>query len=135
MKDEWVTADTWVKNPDFPKYAINPIQISSYFYSARNYRLFGVLADVRFDCPKPIVPKRGLPDNVSNEVRSEYEAWGPDAHSCSWATLTELINADWDYYDKLVERGSLSSFKETLNKLKELSNNTDNIRCIFWFDN
>lgn len=135
VKDEWVTADTWIPNPVFPEYSKNPIQISSQFYTGRNYYLFGILADVRFSCPKTIVPKRGIPDNASNEVRSEYESWGSDAHSCTWATLTELINADWDYYDSLVENGTLNSFKETLNRLKEISNNTDNVRCVFWFDN
>ena len=135
VKDEWVTADTWIPNPDFPEYSKNPIQISSHFYRGRNYHLFGVLADVRFDCPKPIAAGRGLPDNLSEEVKNEYKSWGGDAHSCTWASLTELVNADWDYYDSLVEKGYLDSFKNTLNKLKEISNNTDNVRCVFWFDN
>lgn len=135
IKDEWVTADTWIPNPDFPEYSKNPIQISSHFYRGRNYHLFGVLADVRFDCPKPIAAGRGLPDNLSEEVKNEYKSWGGDAHSCTWASLTELVNADWDYYDSLVEKGALDYFKGVLNTLKEISNNTDNVRCVFWFDN
>ena len=47
IPDEWVTADTWIDNPDYPewdkerKYTINR---QERIYSGRNYFLFGILA-------------------------------------------------------------------------------------------
>ena len=78
----------------------NPLWIS------RNYDLFAILADVRngygFAGVKtgdgfiPISQPRGLPADVTAEVRSESDGWGCDGHSHSWLTLAELQAYDWD---------------------------------------
>lgn len=66
------------------------------FYSGRHYGLFGVLAGVRWKCPHgAIAEDRGLPEDISPEVREEASDWGGDGHSHSYATLEELITYDW----------------------------------------
>lgn len=88
----------------------------------RNYRAFAVLADVRngygfagFDTGDPVIPissPRGLPEDMSEELRSMIEKndtdddildedynvsgiWLGD-HSFSWVTLQELLEYDLD---------------------------------------
>lgn len=66
------------------------------FYNGRHYGLFGVLAGVRWSCPHgAIAEDRGLPEDISAEVRAEADDWGEDGHSHSFATLAELIAYDW----------------------------------------
>ena len=58
----------------------------------RNYALFATLADVRnYGDTKYIDKPRGLPKDVTDYVKNEYEDWLEDAHSCSYCTLRELI--------------------------------------------
>jgi len=64
-------------------------------YEGRNYNLFGFLAGVRTDIP-PIAGPRGIPEDLSDEIKDEYDKWDNDAHSSSHLYLSELINADWD---------------------------------------
>lgn len=69
-----------------------------YSLTDRNYMLFSVLADVRnySDRVKPIDLPRGLPDDVSLEVKRKSDYDGVDGHSHSWLTLRELLDYDWD---------------------------------------
>lgn len=63
----------------------------------RNYRMFGALFDVRnYDQFNSTAPDRGLPADVSDEVKAAYEHWENDAHSASWITLQEIKNINWD---------------------------------------
>jgi len=132
VKDEWVSADNWEDNPDYPKWSTRPktINYTSRFYSGRDYFLFGVLGGVRYDCPNPIAAYRGLPDDVSQDVKEESDSWSGDGHSHSWVGLTELINADWKSYEGNEPR-SLNRFRATIENLKKLSDNTDDVRCVF----
>jgi hypothetical protein len=144
IPDEWVTADIWSPNPDYPdwddkrKFTIN---YTDRIYAGRNYLLFGILAKVRwYECPKPISGPKGFPSNASDEVKLEYEVWGSDAHSASYFTLTELLNYDWSFWDEYDVYGGrtsvdLKSFKMTMEKMKQISDNPDNVRIVFWFDN
>ena len=43
---------------------------------------------------------RGLPNDVSSEVKSQAESWDGDGHSHSWFTLAELESFDWDQTTK-----------------------------------
>lgn len=81
----------------------------------RNYWAFAVLADVRngygfagFDKGDPITPispPRGLPNDLSQELRAppdpddedypDYQIWLGN-HSFSWVTLKELLDYDLD---------------------------------------
>jgi len=75
-------------------------------YVGRNYNLFSILANVRNGygfamCNTsagfaPIDFPRGLPDDISDEVKEEAEIWGVDAHSHSWLYLQELLEYGWD---------------------------------------
>lgn len=93
------------------------------WYSGRNYKLFAILADVRNNYGfagtttgerlNPIAPPRGLPGDVSAEVRVESDDWGIDGHSHSHFTVAEILAYDWDQVATLttlvndVERGKL----------------------------
>lgn len=121
-------------------------------YDARCYSLFAVLADVRNGGYTPIDTPRGLPDDVTDYVRADYESWGLNAHSCSFLTLREL--KEWDerrkpinsfggrilepLIDRLVRRadelGVIYDFewdRPDHNTYKK----AEQIRIIFWFDN
>lgn len=71
-----------------------------YFSRMRNYDLFGVLADVRNGTYGeefvPIAEPRGLPDDISCDVKAISEDWGIDGHSHSYLTLKELLDYDWN---------------------------------------
>ncbi len=107
----WVSADTWYADVD------DPSQKSLYdwsgstgisggpMYSGRNYGLFAMLADVRNgygfagvdtgDALVPIFAPRGLPDDVSPEVKASSDSYGGDGHSHSHMTVQELLDYDW----------------------------------------
>lgn len=125
----------------------------------RAYGMFGFLADVRnySDVP-PIAEKRGLPDDVSAEVRGECLDWCSDGHSHSWLSVSEL--AAFDYEQPVEDRrvsvqlaenlwsgagtaepggGEMMTWREFLGrqfmddlaKLQECGAD----RIVFWFDN
>lgn len=76
-----------------------------WIYSGRNYNLFSILADVRNGYGfagiitggrfNVIKEPQGLPDDVSNLVKNDYEEWGCDAHSASYLTLNDLLKFNW----------------------------------------
>jgi len=132
----------------------------------RGYSMFAFLADVRnYDCCEPISEPRGLPDDVCAEIEEEHEDWGIDAHSCSYLTLKELLDFDYEKvswnrrisrttYNKnggsftngaaLAEEGEGTNvtYRENLGEfffthLKELQElgSPDDVRIVFWFDN
>lgn len=53
----------------------------------RNYRRFGMLANVRGDGPPP----KGIPDDASFLTKMMFLDWGGDCHSHSWNTLEEAL--------------------------------------------
>lgn len=60
----------------------------------RSYRLFAFLAGVRnYSKIKPISEPRGIPDdsNIKSIVDDD-----PEYHSCSWLSVEELLNFDYD---------------------------------------
>ncbi|MHA1286396.1 MAG: hypothetical protein ACTSPB_03215 [Candidatus Thorarchaeota archaeon] len=75
-------------------------------YMGRNYDLFAILANVRngygfAGIPtgrgfKPIDMPRGLPRDVSKEIKKLSDEWGLDGHSHSYFTLKEILDYDWD---------------------------------------
>lgn len=75
------------------------------WYDDCNYNLFAILANVRnsFDFV-PIAEPRGLPDDLSDEVKAlvdpsddddSNDVWLGD-HSHSWLTVQELLDYDWN---------------------------------------
>lgn len=75
-------------------------------YIHRNYDLFAILANVRNGRGfagistgtgfKPISMPRGLPGDVTFDVKKESDNWGADGHSHSYVTLRELLEYDWE---------------------------------------
>ncbi len=168
---------------------------SKYWYTERNYILFGLLAGVRCDDITPLSPPRGIPDDLSDDLLIEYNEIGISDHSHSYYLLSELLKYKNDYtimtgyvniknYLKYKKEGSpydwsdyipymcveipndkmericnnlLSFLDDTkfiteiiwnfpnlkisedfwncLDVIKQLDPNTENIRCVFWFDN
>jgi len=127
----------------------------------RSYSMFAFLADVRnYDHCEPLSKPRGLPDDISDEVKDEYgEGW--DYHSASFLTAKELLEFDYDktFWNRRVTKqtsenfwngasvaeegeGTNVTYRENLgefffihlNELKELGN-PDDVRIVFWFDN
>jgi hypothetical protein len=102
-----------------------PVGDEGDFYDDRNYRLFGILADVRNgvgfagcdtgDRFNPIAEPRGLPVDVSQTIATEYDEWGDDGHSHSFFTLKELLDYDWSQVAVLrgyVDESGYKHFKE-----------------------
>ena len=78
----------------------------------RNYTVFGFLADVRNghgfagcdtgDPVRPLAPDRGWPEDTTIPI-DDFDNFDTGDHSHTWATLRELVEADWDCV--VVERG------------------------------
>jgi len=108
VDDKWISADKWTPDPyaDEGEESRLIVDCDDCYYSERNYDLFGMLADVRnglgpAGCVtgsgfNPISTPKGLPDDVSPEVKRESEESGLPLHSHSWLTLAELNAYDWN---------------------------------------
>jgi hypothetical protein len=93
---------------DYEQYANDPL------YVGRNYALFAILAGVRngrgvvdgADTGNryvPIADPRGLPEDLTPEVRAEANDWRGDAHGHSWHSLAHLLEYDW--WQRATRRG------------------------------
>lgn len=135
-------------DPD-AKYAIQEL------HGNRYYALFAVLANVRnYDYRLNYIDEpRGLPDDVTEFVKRDYEGWGWDAHSCSYFTLRELIEYHEEHKPKDVFGRDI--LLPLINDLKRRADEfnliyerwwdgdryedallkAEDIRFVFWFDN
>lgn len=119
----WVNADKWTRNEDVVLYPEDygrkyEVKYEDRIYACRNYLLFAILANVRnhWDI-KPISKPKGVPEDVTEEVKRECEYWDCDGHSHSYLTLTELLNFDqWDTPDEDVD---YAFCKEEVKELEE----------------
>lgn len=83
----------------------------------RNYTIFSVLANVRnYDNYPFISEPKGMPKDLTSEMRCLVNEWGEDGHSHSWITLEEMKNYDIEqkvYCSRLVterdEAGNITS--------------------------
>ena len=112
-QNKWQCADYFRINPFYSK---NPEENDEGekeyelvdFCGDRNYSRFAVLADVRnYGETQYISRPKGLPYDVSEQVRADSEGWSSDGHSHSFLTLKELI----DFQNagiKLRSRGMIS---------------------------
>ena len=62
-----------------------------YWYCGRNYLLFGLLAGVRNKDIKPLSTPRGMPLDLSDSLKKEWEGWLSDGHTPSYFLLSELL--------------------------------------------
>ena len=102
----------------------------------RNYTLFGLLAGIRYYGIKPIASPRGFPDDASKSIAEEYASWGSDAHTASWLTLAELMNAARSHPDLL--NYLVDELQEYFNRLFPYPSpliTANELRIVFWFDN
>lgn len=97
-KPTWVCGDYFKVNPYYKEnqkdneWKEEPLELVG-FCDNRNYGLFALLADVRnYSHNKPITKPKGLPNDLSKEVKADAERWGCDGHSHSYFTLKELLD-------------------------------------------
>lgn len=133
--DGWESLDTWIEGRRGYAYP----SWDNRFYSDRNYDLFAVLADVRNSGGfKPISPSRGLPGDLSPNLR-KYSQLG-DNHNHSWLMLRELVEYDWDqrvfvvYSISGTLRDCCGDFIEKVIPRLQTLGGLDDIRIVFWFD-
>lgn len=166
-----------------------------YWTHVRNYMLFGLLAGVRNHEVTPISVPRGVPEDLSESLKVEWENWIGDGHTPSYFLLKELLDAKesrviytgfvgieqykefkingrpqkwtWDpYLEKRISNEEMDRilkilpfldegeeycseiiwhhpykeicppfWEEDLEKISQLDSDSNNIRCVFWFDN
>jgi hypothetical protein len=98
---QWQFIGRMVKNESYeddPDYEM-PYQ-PELLYGSRNYSLFAILADVGNGILEEkyeyIAPLRGLPDDLSPELKTWFESsQNKEEVHASWLTLEELITFDW----------------------------------------
>jgi len=83
-------------------------------FDNRNYAWFAVLCGVRGDYDQDFGEAKGLPNNVSSEVKVVSDRDGVDAHSHHWITLRDLLDFEWNatirrvgYFDSVTFRYQL----------------------------
>jgi len=103
----WYSPEQWQR----PKWAdddepqLDDVEYDESYCTGRNYDLFAILANVRngsgfAGCDlgsekARIAEPRGLPDDVCDQIRAQYDQWDCDAHSASHFTLFELLSFAW----------------------------------------
>lgn len=128
----WITADSWELDEEEDEPSRWELIREKRFYSGRNYYLFDILASARsYESELVIANPRGVPDDISEAYRVQLEQWGGDGHSKSYFTLKELLEVDWEKYDK----EGVSDFLETIEEMKKLDSDPQKVRCVFFFDN
>lgn len=66
-------------------------------YGGRDYDAFGCLFGARnYAGFRPLAAGRGLPHDVSDHVRQEFESFPDLHHSPTWIGWPELASVDWD---------------------------------------
>lgn len=101
-----------------------------------NYRFYGLLLDgARYSWPWSF-PQKGMPEDVSEEVRNVCDSFGFEGYGHSHLTLKELV----EKYLELMVSGDeakelLGYMRELIGSLPKHVENHNDIRIVFWFDN
>lgn len=154
-KNEWIVrwekalAEGQLTQKQFDEYVSDEpavrLNYGDRFYTGRNYSLFGKLSGVRRDGYDEICgednPRFGtLPPDTCPEI---YEELGPedgDLHSRGWATLKELLDADWSDLKAEGENFGYSGFGHTLLSMEAVAiekcgGDTTKVRAVWAYDN
>ena len=144
INGQWV-ADTKVTLEYDAKY--DSYEMDEFNNCHRNYWFFGLLAQVRRDCPWGFEEK-GFPSDASEEIENIYNQWGSDAHTPSYLTHQELLDKynylpllkaeylltqEHDNSSEIIDsnlvtlKDHIDTFNPGVNKLQQ--------RIVFWFDN
>ena len=100
------------------------------------YHLYGLLREgVRCTWPWSF-PGKGMPEDVSEEIRSVCDSFGFEGYAHSHLTLKELV----EKYLELLVTGTESKdlqlyLRELIEAIPKPSENHGDIRIVFWFDN
>lgn len=100
------------------------------------YPFYGLLLDgARASWPWSFA-QRGMPTDVSTEVRSVCDSFGFEAYGHSHLTLRELV----EKYLELMVSGSeakelMGYLRQLIDCLTNYSENHNDVRIVFWFDN
>lgn len=90
---QWICGDYFRKNPLYGRYAGEPEYTLVGFHDNRDYDLFATLANVRnYGKTDYISEPRGLPDDITDDVKAMAGDWDIDGHSHSYLTLREIID-------------------------------------------
>ncbi|WP_129307750.1 hypothetical protein [Streptomyces sp. L2] len=92
---------------------------------------------------RPLADHRGLPEDVSDEVRAAFTAYGgpEDAHGTTWITWAELIDTDWDETDgsgrqsRRAVAGDTTHWGPVWQVMRTLGglHGPENVRLVVWF--
>lgn len=101
-----------------------------------SYRFYGLLLDgARYSWPWSFYQK-GMPEDVSEEIRNVCDSFGFEGYGHSYLTLKELVEK---YLELLVSGESakelLSYLRQLIEQLPKHVENHNDIRIVFWFDN
>lgn len=92
ISSRWFNLDNYRPNP-YKGYEGEKDWSHESIYHGRNYDLFTLLAGVRdySETGNPVIAEpRGIPGDVSPEVKQIVEDWDSDGHTHSWYSLFEL---------------------------------------------
>lgn len=105
---KWCCGDYFELNPNYGVWNGEEEYELVGFCDERWYARFATLANVRnYGDTEYICEPKGLPDDVSEKVKEDYEKEKYDAHSISYFTLQELIK--WNKAHKIVRyKGMIS---------------------------
>ena len=130
------------EDPDYEHHDMN-----NFPNPGRDYWMFGLLADVRCDVPYGFAAK-GIPDELSPEVKTIFDQWDCDGHSHSYLTreelkakLAELAPKRAELLIAPVKGATIAMVQHHIGRLKEIIGNLDaevpdsDQRIIFCFDN
>lgn len=92
----------------------------------QSYDLFYALAGGGYRDGDPQF-NRGLPNDVTTEVRRESLEWDWDAHYRHWYSLRELLDFDWTLHARC------GQFKNVTIPALQAVGDPDGVRVIFWF--
>lgn len=105
----------------------------------RWYAMFAVLAGVRDNWGvKPIAEPRRLPADMSAEVFLAADHLVPDGHTYSWITAREFKEYDWPslpFHHLPINPTFSEQVAYVVEAFEQISDNLDDVRIVFWFDN
>lgn len=131
----------WVgvcKGYDYHFEGYTPFDARSNFQKlgSRNYRFFGLLANVRGSGDEE---PRGIPEDVSDLAAADIEHWGEDGHSHSWHSLEEFVRKYLLAQDDAAVLTAMTDRLAGENPVHKFFNIEPEewplFRVVFWFDN
>ncbi len=160
----WQAIGDWVKNDMYEEGdpELQKLYFESPIHVFRNYAVFSVLADVRNDKHWlgrfyallginkkplgyiPISSPRGLPEDLSSDLRKQAEKDAEFAHNPGWLSIQEILEYDWDkpvdvYTNTgLIETAARKECEEFITQIIPQIlkyGKPEYLRCVFWFDN